>query len=113
MDILRLKDGTEIELQSGASLSALSVLSVSKSTMIDTWDKLTGDNLSEVQILNSNGLVVGNYTNLILISETSVVNAGGSVLTNFNLREKTQQEIDIEDLKNDMALLSESLNEEV
>lgn len=112
MDILRLKDGTEIELQTGASLSALSVLSENKIEMLGTWDILTDDNLSEASIINGNGLLVGIYKNLTLVSETSKVNTDGSILTEYNLREKTQQEIDIEDLKNDMALLSESLNEE-
>ena len=91
-DKLVLKDGTEIELETGASLSTLGVLSADKAAMVVAWDKLTPDNLAEVQIKNGDGLVVGTYTDLILVSETSTVNADGTVLTCFRLREKSDVE---------------------
>lgn len=91
-DKLVLKDLTEIELRTGASLSHLGVLSADKASMVAIWDKLTAENLEEVQIKNGDGLVVGNYTELVLVSENSTVNADGSVLTYFNLREKTDVE---------------------
>lgn len=91
-DKLILKDGTEIELETGASLSAIGVLSADKPAMPATWDKLTPDNLSAVQIKNGDGLTVGNYTDLILVSETSTINTDGTILTYFNLREKTDME---------------------
>ena len=47
-DKLILKDGTEIELETGASLSAVGVLSADKTAMVATWDKLTPENLEEV-----------------------------------------------------------------
>lgn len=91
-DKLILKDGTEIELETGASLSAIGVLSADKAAMVATWDKMTADNLSTVQIKNGDGLVVGNYADLVLVSETSTVKADGTVLTYFSLREKTDVE---------------------
>lgn len=91
-DMLILKDGTEIKLETGASLSALGVLSADKTAMVATWDKLTPDNLAVVQVKNSDGLTVGNYTDLILVSETSTINTDGTILTYFNLREKTDME---------------------
>lgn len=91
-DKLILKDGTEIELETGASLSAIGVLSADKAAMVATWDKMTADNLSTVQIKNGDGLVVGNYADLILVSETSTINTDGTILTYFNLREKTDME---------------------
>lgn len=91
-DKLVLKDLTEIELETGGSLGNLGVLFTDKAAMVGTWDKLTQDNLSAVQIKNGAGLVVGNYTDLVLASETSVVQPDGSVLTSFNIREKTDVE---------------------
>lgn len=97
-DKLILKDGTEIELETGASLGAIGVLSENKTAMVATWDKLTLDNLAVVQVKNGDGLTVGNYTDLILVSETSIVNTDGTVLTYFNLREKTEMEKNLDNV---------------
>ena len=109
-DTLILNDGSVIELETGASLSSLSVLSESKTAMVETWDKLTDENLSAVQIKNGDGVVVANYTNLAFISETSTVNSDGSVLTTFKLREKTQTEIELEELQESVAELNEDMS---
>lgn len=108
-DILILKDGTQIELETGASLQSIGVLSETKEQMVETWNKLTKDNLSEVQVLNSTGLVVANYTNLLLLSETSVIKSNGTILTNFNLREMSEEEIAIAELQADMSALNETI----
>lgn len=91
-DKLVLKDLTEIELETGGNLGNLGVLFTDKAAMVGTWDKLTLENLSAVQIKNGDGLVVGNYMDLVLASETSIVQLDGSVLTSFNIREKTDVE---------------------
>lgn len=91
-DVMILKDGTTIELEEAASMSALRVLSADKIAMVATWDKLTENNLEAVQVKNGAGLVVGNYTALMLVSEMSVVQEDGSILTSYNLREKTTVE---------------------
>lgn len=57
--------------------------------MAATWAKLTEDNLAEVTIKNDAGLVCGTYADLVLVSETSTVDADGSVITSYKLREKT------------------------
>lgn len=91
-DKLILKDGTIIELEAGASLAALQVQATDRSAMAATWAQLTPENLAEVQAQNGEGLTVGNYTDLILVSETSIVAADGSVLTTYSLRKKTAEE---------------------
>lgn len=91
-DKLILKDLTEMELETGASLSQLGVKFPDKAAMTATWDKLTPDNLSSVQIENGDGLTVGNYTGLILVSETSTIQPDGSILTSFHIREKNEIE---------------------
>ena len=98
-DKLILHDNTEIELETGASLGALQVLSPDRLAMIKVWELLTPDNLSVAQIKNGDGLVVGNYTDLILVSETSTVASDGQVLTTYCLREKTELERRLEALE--------------
>lgn len=91
-DKLILKNGAEIELEAGASLGALQVLSADRAAMLATWELLTPDNLAAVQIKNGAGLTVGTYTDLVLVSETSVVASDGTVLTTYILRPKTDVE---------------------
>lgn len=91
-DKLILKNGAEIELEAGAILGALQVVSADRAAMLATWELLTPDNLSQVQIKNGAGLTVGTYTDLVLASETSVVAPDGMVLTTYSLREKTTEE---------------------
>lgn len=91
-DKLILKNGAEIEMESGAILSAIKVRTDNRSDMKSTWEQLTSDNLSEIQIKNSAGVTVGKYTDIVLVSETSVVADDGSVLTTYSLREKSDTE---------------------
>ena len=87
-----LKDGTAIELEAGASLGAVQVSVADRATMLQTWEKLTEDNLAEVQLQNGSGLTIGTYKDLVLVSETSVMAANGAVTTTYSLREKTDVE---------------------
>lgn len=91
-DKLILKDGTEIELETGAALNSLGVLSTDKGAFLTIWGSLTPENLAAVQIKNGDGLTTGNYKGLVLVSETSIVQSDGKVLTYFNLRAKTDVE---------------------
>lgn len=91
-DVLILKDNTNIELEAGASLSALHVAAADRAAMLATWEKLTQENLSQAQIKSGDGLVIGRFTDIVLVSETSVVASDGSILTTYSLREKTDVE---------------------
>lgn len=91
-DKLILKNGAEIELEAGAGLGALQVVSADRAAMLATWELLTPDNLSQVQIKNGAGLTGGTHTDLVLASETSVVAFDGTVLTTYSLRPKTDVE---------------------
>lgn len=103
-DILVLKDGTEIELEAGASLSAVQVAAPDRAAMLETWEKFTEENLSQVQVKTGEGLTVGNYHGLILVSERSVVAADGSVLTTYQFREKTDEEKRLDALEEGQAV---------
>ena len=121
-DKLILKNGHEIELEAGASLGALQVLSADRAAMLATWELLTPDNLAAVQIKNGAGLTVGTYTDLVLVSETSVVAVDETVLTTYSLREKTAEERRLDALEegqqvqdgaiNDVATLAGTLAEQ-
>ena len=91
-DKLILKNNMEVELEAGASLGALQVVSADRTAMLATWELLTPDNLAAVQIKNGGGLTAGTYTDLVLVSETSVVASDGTVLTTYSLRHKTDVE---------------------
>ena len=91
-DTMILKDGTTVELEVGASLAAIQVAAADRTAMLQIWQKLTEENLAEVQIKNGSGLTVGTYTDLMLVSETSTVDADGAVTTTYNLREKSEIE---------------------
>ncbi len=91
-DKIILKNGAEVELEAGAYIGALQVLSADRAAMLATWELLTPDNLAAVQIKNGAGLTVGTYTDLVLVSETSVVASDGTVLTTYSLRPKTDVE---------------------
>lgn len=103
-DTLILKDGTTIELESGASLQSMVVLYESKEAMLDDWELMSEDNLSEVQVKNGAGLVVGRYEGLILDHETSVEGADGTVTTTYSLREKTPVERRLDALEEGQAV---------
>lgn len=102
-DKLILKDQTTIEIEAGATLSAITVLSSTKEEMIEKWDALTKDNLSSVEVKNSEDVTIATYTDLILVSETSAILEDGTISTEFHLREKT----DIEKLQDEVDGLGE------
>lgn len=91
-DTLILKDGTIIELEAGASLGALQVVSANREAMAVTWGQFTQENLAEVQVKNGDGTVVGTHTDIVLVSETSIVRPDGIILTTYCLREKTAEQ---------------------
>lgn len=89
--ILVLKDGTKITLGDNSSRTHLLVASASRTAMVAVWEKLTKDNLQSLQ-MKVEGQVTGEYGDMLLVSETSTVEADGSVQTEFVIREKTDIE---------------------
>ncbi len=106
-DTLILKDKSVIELEAGASLNDIRVVSGSRAAMVDTWCRLTPDNLSAVTIKNGDGVIVGSYAGLVLENETSTNLEDGSVLTSFNLREKTDIEKRLDTLEQGQQIQDE------
>ena len=103
-DTMILKNGTIIELEAGASLGSIQVAAANRAAMVTTWEALTHDNLTAVQIKNGDGLVVGNYTDLVLVSETSMVAADGTVLTTYSLPVQNLEEKRLDALEEGKAV---------
>lgn len=101
-DKLVLKDNTGIELETGASLGALTAVFPNKLAMVAAWDKLTPDNLSAISVQNSAGLTVGNYTDLVLLEPHMAATElpDGTVRATFGLREKTDTEKRLDAIEN-------------
>lgn len=115
MSKMVLKDGTEVKIEAGASLASIKVVSVSKEAMLAAWNAFTIDNLKLVQVQNDGGTVIGEYTDLVLVSETSIIQADGSIVTSFSLREKTETELlqeKVAALEADMEALNTTLGGE-
>ena len=94
-----LSDNTEIELEAGSSKGEWKVSSADRAEMVAVWEKLTEENLKSVQIKTEEGSVIGNYADMLLVSESSTVAEDGSVKTVYALREKTMEEKLLERVK--------------
>lgn len=103
-DTMVLKDGKCIDLEECSSLASIKVISESRSSMAEVWEKMSDENLKQVKIKNSNEVVVGSYENLTLVSETSVVQEDGNILTAFYLREKTAEEVRLDNLEEEQEI---------
>lgn len=90
---LILSNEKEIEIESGSSLSDIRIISKTKDNMVTVWGMMTDSNLKAVSIQDADGGITGNYSDLILVNETSTIQADGTILTSFNLRKKTEVEL--------------------
>lgn len=105
---LVLSNQTPIEIESGSTLSAIKVNSMTKEDMLSTWNMLTEENLKHIEIQNEDGTITGAYNNILLDSETSIIQSDGTIMTNFHLREKTTVELlqeRVEQLENGQEVL--------
>ncbi len=92
-DKLVLTDGTTIELETSQGIGALTVNAESKVAACALWEKFTPDNLKQVNIKNSDDLIVGKYQDMVLDHVTGTDNKDGTVQITFSLREKSEAEV--------------------
>lgn len=90
---LVLNNKEQINIESGSSLSDMKVLSKTRYDMISAWEMMTEGNLNHIEIQNEDGTVIGVYDNILLDSETSIIQQDGKILTRFHMREKTEVEL--------------------
>lgn len=113
-DKLILTDGSVVSIESGASLSSIGVVSATKADMVTTWDLMTKENLKTVQVKNSEDVVIGEYSDLVLEEESSKVQSDGTILTYFKLRQKTEVEIlreRVEELETQVEIQDEAIGD--
>lgn len=72
---------------------------------------MTPENLAEVKFQNDAGTTIGEYADLILVSETSQETSGGAVQTIFSFREKTDTEKRLDALEEGQAVQDEAIND--
>lgn len=103
-DKLILKDGSAIELEAGASLTALQVICQS-ADVIPLWKRLTQENLQEVTVKNGADLIVGVYSGMVLTEPhiQATEQEDGTVKVLFGLREKTAEEKRLDALEEGQA----------
>ena len=82
-DKLILKDGSTIELEAGASLTALQVICQSADDVILLWKRLTQENLQEVTVKNGADLIVGVYSEMVLIKINCSISSAPSPKPSF------------------------------
>lgn len=104
-DKLILKDGSTIELEAGASLTVLQVICQSADDVILLWKRLTQENLQEVTVKNGADLIVGVYSEMVLIEPhiQATEQEDGTVKVLFGLREKTAEEKRLDALEEGQA----------
>jgi len=105
-DKLILKDGTTIELEAAASLTAISTIFTDWTAAASALPKLTNENLSSVQVQTGEGLTVGNYTDLVLQPGNWEAKADGVCIT-ISLREKTDIEKRLDSAEDAIDTLAE------
>lgn len=93
MDKIILKNKTEIEVKQMPSISSITVAVADVNALQQLENTLTEDNISSVQTTNASGLVVGNYSDMVLMENWTIKWMEEGIEATFGLRDKTEIEI--------------------
>ncbi|MCB7066078.1 hypothetical protein LI031_19695 [Enterocloster citroniae] len=108
-NIMVLKDSTEIPMEDGSDKYNIHIVVEDLISLGTLWDKLTMQNLAEVQIKNAEGAGIGNYSNMALCTPAFRAvdkTEDGRIQATFEIRQKTELEL----LKEQIAAMSETLS---
>ena len=105
MGKLILADNTEIQILDGASLGNISAEVADWAAAGDVVSKLTTDNLQKVQFTSGED-VSGEYADMTLIAPVQYTPGSPALLT-FGIRERTEEEIQQEDVQTAISYLSD------
>ena len=108
MNKIILKDGSEIQIHDGASISSIVTDIESYNALGTLAAKLTPGNLTTVQFAQESGEVTGEYTDMMLTGGSLAVSVGGDQITvTFGLRDRTPEERQQADVATAIAYLSD------
>lgn len=105
MEKLILADNTEIQILDGASLGSISAEAEDWETAGALLAKLTDENLKKVQFVSGED-VSGEYTDMTVITPMQIT-PGSPVVLTFGIRERTEEEIQQEDVRTAISYLSD------
>lgn len=99
MDYIRFFDGTQVQIEEGASLSDIIHIATNEANALFVCGKVTAENVASLQFLHG-GAVTGDYQNVIIAAPTTRENGEGeTVIVRMHFREKTELEIRVDALE--------------
>ena len=99
MDKLRFMDGTEIEIEEGASLGEVTHIASNEANAMYVCGKVTPENVASLQFLHGEA-VTGDYQNVVIAAPTTREDGeNGTVVVRMHFREKTDLEIRVDALE--------------
>lgn len=99
MDKLRFIDGTEIDIEDGASLAEVTHIATNEANALFVCGKVTAENVASLQFLHGEA-VTGDYQNVIIAAPTTREDGeNGTVVVRMHFRGKTDLEIRVDALE--------------
>lgn len=99
MEKIIFNNGTEMEIMEGAALTGVRIVANSFAELQSIADAVADENLRTVKF-KSGESITGVYENMKLESPLFHVSVqGGKVIATISLRQKTEMELEIEDIK--------------
>lgn len=99
MDKLKFFDGTEIEIEDGATLSDITHIASNEANAMYVCGKATPENVASIQFLHGEA-VTGDYQNVIIAAPTTREDGEeGAVIVRMHFREKTDVELRLDALE--------------
>ena len=113
MDELRLINGYTFQIEDGASLGHIEHIAETEAAALEVCNQLTAYNCSHVEFLHD-GMVTGTYDDLIITAmPVRLILDDGRISVTFGLREKSDMEVRVEALEEEMTEVQEAIAEEV
>lgn len=99
MDKLRFFDGTEIEIEEGASLGNVTHVATNEANALFVCNKVTAENVEHLEFFHGE-LLTGQYDHVIITTPpTREDGEGESVIVRMHFREKTELELRVDALE--------------
>ena len=99
MDKLKLKDGTVIEIEDGASLGNITHIAANEANAMFICGKVTAENVEHLDFLHGDA-VTGSYNHVVIAAPTTREEGeNGAVIVRMHFREKTDVELRLDALE--------------